>query len=152
MDLTDILFSKPFIGSSGGGGGSNVETATIEITVTDSTPAITSGEFPDWCTEANSEHIYGEINLENVYINGKGASGRLVVYEVISNGGKEAVIGGDKMGNKFVVAKDLSYVGSYGNTPATSGTLTINLIYMPEDTGGGGGNLDNQDDPGLAAN
>ena len=52
MDLTDILFSKPFIGSSGeGGSGSNVETATIEITVTDSTPTITSGEFPDWCTE-----------------------------------------------------------------------------------------------------
>ena len=136
MDLTDILFSKPFIGSSGeGGSGSNVETATIEITVTDSTPTITSGEFPDWCTEANSEHIYGKTVLENVYISGasEGVTGTVIVVGVVSMETTDGVLNiVPETGYGFAVAKDLSYVGGFTNDQVTSGKLIITLIHMPK--------------------
>lgn len=127
MDLTDILFSKPFIGNSGeGGGSSNVETATIEITVTDSTPTITSGEFPDWCTTANSDYIYGRAywnDIETVFLGVFSMEGTQIVTFIES-------------GFQYGVATDLSLIviGEDEPTPLTGDCIIkITLIYMPEE-------------------
>ncbi len=128
MDLTDILFSKPFIGSSGGGGGSsNIETATIEITVTDGTPAITSGEFPDWLTAENDENIFGKVKEGySVY----GITGIVDMY------GKVAIIASalSTKADNIAIAKDLSAVANANTTDVyEEGIFQITLLYMPEE-------------------
>lgn len=126
MDLTDILFSKPFIGSSGGGGGSgsNVETATIEVTVTDSTPAITSGEFPDWLTSENGENIFGKVKTEpRVY----------GINNIVDEYGTVVIIASalSSGADNIAIAKDLSAVGN-PNTGAVyeEGIFQITLLYL----------------------
>ena len=67
MDLTDILFSKPFIGSQSGedSGGSNTN-GMIKQTITIEDGVVTSGEFPDWLISENSDYIFGTINVDGV--------------------------------------------------------------------------------------
>lgn len=139
MDLTDILFSKPFIGSGGGGESSNVETATIVITVTDSTPAITSGEFPDWCTVANSNNIYGKAELDGCYYIYEGEeyeyeNGPYGIQAVMQEENYTMITSyGGEDGAAVRVALDLSFAGYGPNAQFSRGTITINLIYMPEE-------------------
>ena len=139
MDLSDILFSKPFIGSSGGGGG-NAETATIVITVTNRTPTITSGAFPEWCTVANSNNIYGKAELDGVYFYDP-TTGEEFEYdygffgiqavEQVENNTMVTSWGGCNNGSPVQIALDLSLVGGGPNYPFAKGTITINLVYIP---------------------
>lgn len=136
MDLTDILFSKPFIGSSGGGGSSNVETATIVITVTDGTPEITSGEFPEWCTGANNDYIYGKIILSEAYIGEAECNGVAGIAVVNNQDNKTGIIGGGYISSSPtcpVITTDLSVVREMSDGSFESGTITIDLVYMPEE-------------------
>ena len=132
LSLADIdeREGEPESGGSGGGGGesSSAETATIEITVTDGTPAITSGEFPDWCTESNTDYIFGELVNTGMddYEDSRFGEYRISHYE------SQTIIEFANSGDTAVLSTDLTIFIISGED-ITSGTLTVTLIYMPEE-------------------
>ena len=136
MNFYDILFARKLAGGSGGGGGGNAETATIVITVTDGTPAITSGAFPDWCTAENSDYIYGKTIFEgNITIE----TGLIKIYakEELSTPADVLFFYGCEEAQQdspqfFYVLADGSIV-TLNFKPSDDGTITITLIYMPEE-------------------
>ena len=73
MDLTDILFSKPFIGSessseSSSGSGGNAETGAFRINLNSKT--VGAGYIPDWLFDNEDANmiVLGEINIVNIAI------------------------------------------------------------------------------------
>lgn len=130
MDLYDILIAKKLAGGSGGGGGGNVETATIEIAVTDGAPTITSGAFPDWCTSANNDCIYGGLAAQNIIIGTDHFDDtRFGKYEIFYYESK-TIIAFSSGGDEAELAIDLTSLMIDGAN-ITSGSLTVTLIYMP---------------------
>lgn len=137
MGLSDIDERED---TGGGGGGSNVETATIEIAVADGTPAITSGEFPEWCTAENSDYIYGKIGIKDVYIGDNTIEDALsILIGIVAVDGLEIFTSATQTGYGVLqFPKELSSILLDAPAPNTSGqitrgTLTITLIYMPEE-------------------
>ncbi len=144
MDLTDILFSKPFISSSSGGSdGSNIETATIVFTVTGENGAatVTSGEIPDWCTPANSDNIYGNVIINGATEHGtfENCDGKVIGVRIFANSpyeiwALEGIYGMSSGRSIPFVTLDSTYMlmgEEINNLPFLSGSLTFNLIYMP---------------------
>lgn len=127
-------------GGGGGGGGSNVETATIEITVTDSTATITSGEFPEWCTPANIEYIYGNMSVYCLDDEGDTNDYTAKAAGINAIGEDSWVLNGyyydtaNESSHNPYILNDLSMAGdNMSQRNFTDGTITITLIYMPEE-------------------
>jgi hypothetical protein len=137
MNFYDILLAKKLAGGGGGGGG-NAETATIEISITNSTPTITSGEFPEWCTAENSDYIfgkvklwqcitgesewYGEYGIQSVKLNQQGITG------VVASASAGLVM---TTGLTPIIGTKLEYVGDFVYGIYESGTVTVTLVYVP---------------------
>ena len=138
MDLYDILIAKKLAGGSGGGGGGNVETATIEISITNSTPTITSGEFPEWCTEENSDYIYGRVLIWHCTSGKMTMSGDYGIQSVkLNQQGITGVVASAAAGLVMtegitpIIGTKLEYVGDSVYGPYESGTVTVTLVYVP---------------------
>lgn len=142
MDLTDILFSKPFIGS-GGGGGSNVETATIVITANEETYTITSGAFPDWFTPENFASIYGDVTVDCEYGKGVSANYTAKICACPLSELSWAIVGinydaeNEEPDVPFIIGnyefEITSIINGLSDIEYTNGTVTIKLMYIPEE-------------------
>lgn len=138
MNFYDILFARKLAGGSGGGGGGNAETATIVISITNSTPTITSGEFPEWCTAENSDYIYGRVLIWHCTSGEMTMSGDYGIQSVkLNQQGITGVVASAAAGLVMtegitpIIGTKLEYVGDFVYGPYESGTVTVTLVYVP---------------------